>query len=284
MSGSGEFVIPFKSLPAGFAETIADPPTVPITPVAAATIVLLRDAEAGLELLLMRRSPRSGFVPGAYVFPGGRVDKPDSLPALIALLENLDRDSAEKRLGQIQEPPAIAYYIAALREAFEETGILIGVQTDGSAPATAAEDSSVDEIRDSLMSGRIDFYEVVQKLGCRIAGDTIEYISHWITPELEPRRYDTRFFAAKVHPGATPIVDSREMTEALWISPRAALTRLDQGELPMVFPTIKTIESLSLYESADAALEGFGKQSVRSIMPTLVVTPTGIGLEIDQES
>ena len=120
MSGSGEFVIPFKSLPAGFAETIADPPTVPITPVAAATIVLLRDAEAGLELLLMRRSPRSGFVPGAYVFPGGRVDKPDSLPALIALLENLDRDSAEKRLGQIQEPPAIAYYIAALREAFEK--------------------------------------------------------------------------------------------------------------------------------------------------------------------
>ena len=283
MSGSGEFVIPFKSLPAGFAETIADPPTVPITPVAAATIVLLRDAEAGLELLLMRRSPRSGFVPGAYVFPGGRVDKPDSLPALIALLENLDRDSAEKRLGQIQEPPAIAYYIAALREAFEETGILIGVQTDGSAPATAAEDSSGDEIRDALMSDRINFHQALEQLGCRITGDKVEYIAHWITPEPEPRRYDTRFFAAKVHAGATPIVDRREMTEALWISPQAALTRLDQGDLPMVFPTIKTIESLSLYESADAALEGFGSQLVRSIMPTLVVTPTGIGLEINED-
>ena len=157
------------------------------------------------------------------------------------------------------------------------------MQTDGSAPATAAEDSSVDEIRDALMSDRINFHEALEQLGCRITGDKVEYIAHWITPEPEPRRYDTRFFAAKVHAGATPIVDRREMTEALWISPQAALTRLDQGDLPMVFPTIKTIESLSLYESADAALEGFGSQLVRSIMPTLVVTPTGIGLEINED-
>ena len=184
MSGSGEFVIPFKNLPAGFAETIADPPTVPVTPVPAATIVLLRDEEAGLELLLMRRSPKSGFVPGAYVFPGGRVDKPDSLPELVSRLDNLDRDSAEKRLGKSEEPPAIAYYFAALREAFEETGILIGVQKDGSAPATAAEDSSVDKIRDALMSDRINFHEALQQLGCRITGDKVEYIADWLLNQV----------------------------------------------------------------------------------------------------
>ena len=133
------------------------------------------------------------------------------------------------------------------------------------------------------MGDRIGFDEAIERLGCRIAGDAIEYIGHWITPEPEPRRYDTRFFAAKVRAGATPIIDPREMTDALWLSPGEALTRLDRGELPMVFPTIKTIEALGRYDSADEALEGYGAEPVRTILPTLVVTPTGIGLEIDEE-
>jgi 8-oxo-dGTP pyrophosphatase MutT (NUDIX family) len=277
------FVIPFETLPEGFAGTITDPPAMPVTPVAAATIVLLRDAPGELELLLMRRSPKAGFVPGAYVFPGGRVDPSDDHPELMALLDNLDRDSAAGRLGQNEEPPAISYYLAALREAFEETGILVGVREDGSAPTNAAEDPAVDELRDALMSNRISFYEAIQKLGCRIEGNALEYVAHWITPEPEPRRYDTRFFAAKVPASTKAIVDRREMTEALWISPHEALARLDNGELPMVFPTVKTIESLSAYESADDALEGFGAQPVRSIMPTLVMTPDGIGLEINED-
>ena len=160
---------------------------------------------------------------------------------------------------------------------------MVGLREDGSAPPTAAEDPDVDEIRDALMGDRIGFHEAIERLGCRIAGDAIEYIAHWITPEPEPRRYDTRFFAAKVRAGATAIIDPREMTDALWLSPGDALARLDRGELPMVFPTIKTIEALSRYDSADEALEGYGAEPVRTILPTLVVTPTGIGLEIDEE-
>ncbi|NNL29893.1 MAG: NUDIX hydrolase, partial [Gemmatimonadetes bacterium] len=173
------------------------------------------------------------------------------------------------------------YYLAALREAFEETGILVGERPDGSAPSTAVADAEVNAVREELMQDRIDFAQTLSALDCRVDGDRVEYIAHWITPTPEPRRYDTRFFAARVPPDTEAIVDPREMTEALWIPPSDALRRCDHGELPMVFPTIKTLEQLAEYEGADAALDGIGGEEVRTILPTLVVTPTGVGLEID---
>jgi 8-oxo-dGTP pyrophosphatase MutT (NUDIX family) len=280
-----DFVIPFDRLPHNFADSIEDPPAVPAAPRPAATIVLLRDAAEGMELLLMRRSRSAGFVPGAYVFPGGRVDGADAMPAVIERLDGLTVQSAETRLELPDaEPPAIAYYLAALREAFEETGILVGIRSDGSAPPTAAEDEGVDQIRDQLMSDDVSFADAISRLQCRIAGDAIEYIAHWITPLPEPRRYDTRFFAAKVRPGSTPIADPREMTDAVWIAPQEALDRCDAGDLPMVFPTIKTIEQLAKYERADDALSGFAGEPVRTILPTLVITPTGVGVEIDEDA
>lgn len=231
----------------------------------------------------MRRSRRSGFVPGAWVFPGGRVDRSDATPEAIDLLADLTEEAAAERLGLAGgDPPAIAYYLAALREAFEETGILVGERADGSPPPTAVADAAVNAVREELMQDRIDFAQTLSALGCRVDGDRVEYIAHWITPTPEPRRYDTRFFAAKVPEGAEAIVDPREMTEALWLAPSAALQRCDDGRLPMVFPTIKTLEQLSGYDRADAALHGIGGEAVRTILPTLVVTPTGIGLEIDE--
>ena len=198
-----DFVIPFDRLPDRFAESIDDPPEVPATPRPAATIVLLRDATDGMELLLMKRNRSAGFVPGAYVFPGGRVDGTDAMPAVLDRLDGVTTESAATRLSlDNAEPPAIAYYLAALREAFEETGILVGLRSDGSAPPTAAEDDTVDEIRNRLMAEDISFADAIARLQCRIAGDAIEYIAHWITPEPEPRRYDTRFFAAAVRAGA----------------------------------------------------------------------------------
>lgn len=280
-------VIPFDQLPDGFARTIEDEPLTPATPRPAATIVLLRDraSEDGMEVLLMRRSRRAGFVPGAYVFPGGRVDGSDATPEAMDLLADLTPEAAAHRLGLGDEadPPAIAYYLAALREAFEETGILVGERPDGSAPPTAVDDPAVDAVREDLMQDHIGLAEALTALDCRVDGDRVEYIAHWITPTPEPRRYDTRFFAAKVPPGTEAMVDPREMTEALWISPSQALDRCDTGDLPMVFPTIKTLEQLARYDSADAALGGIGGQEVRTILPTLVVTPTGVGLQIEDD-
>lgn len=279
-----DFVIPFDRLPAGFAESVEDPPAVPVTPRPAATIVLLRDGPEGMEVLLMRRNRRAGFVPGAYVFPGGRVDGSDASPPAVALLADLTPAAAADRLDlHDADPPAIAYYLAALREAFEETGILVGERPDGSPPPTAAENGDVDAVREELMQDRITLADALDRLDCRIDGDAVEYIAHWITPEPEPRRYDTRFFAARVPEGATAIVDPREMTDAVWLTPARALRRLDAGELPMVFPTIKTIEQLAAYDEVERALDAIGGRPVRTIMPTLVVTPTGVGLRVDDE-
>ncbi len=181
------------------------------------------------------------------------------------------------------DPPAVAYYLAALREAFEETGILVGRRADGTHPPPAADDSGVDTIREELMGERISFGEALRRMECRIEGHAIEYLAHWITPEPEPRRYDTRFFAARVAAGARPIVDPREMTDAVWMTPAGALERVDDGSMPMVFPTIRTLEQLAPFTTAGAALEAAGREPVRTITPKLVVTETGVGLRLDEE-
>ncbi|MDZ7781305.1 MAG: hypothetical protein U5R14_15430 [Gemmatimonadota bacterium] len=279
-----EFIIPFDRLPDRFAEKIEHPPADPALPRPAATIVLMRDGGGGLEVLLMRRNRNAGFVPGAYVFPGGRVDGTDATAQVLERIDGLAPEDAASRLElPSAEPPAIAYYLAALREAFEETGILIAHRPDGSPVPTAAAEPRVDRIRDDVMEHRIDFAEALSRLECRIEGRSVEYLAHWITPIAEPKRYDTRFFAARVPDGAEPIIDPREMTDALWLGPDEALERYRGGELPMVFPTIKTLEELSTHPDAATALERMGAAPVRTILPSLVITPTGVGLELDEE-
>lgn len=278
------FVIPFDELPERFAEQVENPPREPVRPRPAATIVLLRDGRDGLEALLVRRSRRSGFVPGSYVFPGGRVDRADADTALIERLDGLTAEAAAERLGaRDADPPAVAYYVAALREAFEETGLLVGTRPDGAPPPSAAHDADIERVREDLMTDRSGFAEALDRLRCRLAGDAVAYFAHWITPEAEPRRYDTRFFAAAVPDGATARTDPREMTDALWIRPDEALRRLERGRLPMVFPTIRTLERLTAYGSAEQALAELHAAPVRTVMPTLVVTPTGIGMSVEGE-
>jgi 8-oxo-dGTP pyrophosphatase MutT (NUDIX family) len=277
-----DFVIPFHRLPERFAENVVHPPAVPAVPRPAATLILLREGEEGMEVLLMRRTRNAGFVPGAYVFPGGRVDAADADPSLLDRLDGLSPREAERRLElAAAHPPAVAYYVAALREAFEETGILVGRTAAGGAPATGAEDTAVDAVREELMDDRLSFAEALERMACRLDGGAVRYVGHWITPVVEPRRYDTRFFAAEVPAGTRAVVDRREMTDALWITPAAALSRQEEESLPMVFPTIRTLEQLSPHRRPGDALAALGQSPVPTVMPRLVVTPTGIGMELD---
>jgi len=277
-----DFIVPFDQLPKGFAENVAHPPVAPVATRPAATILLVRDGGGGPGVLLMRRGRSAGFVPGAYVFPGGRVDRSDAEPHVVEHLDGLDEAVAAERLDLAGgDPPALAYYLAALREAFEETGILVARLTDGTPPPTAAEDPAVDALRDDLMEDRVTFAEVLDRLRCRLDGGAVEYVAHWITPEVEPRRYDTRFFAAKVPEGSDAVGDSRAMTDAVWLAPARALERFHEGSLPMVFPTIRTLSDLSRFPSVDAVLAHFRTVSVPTIMPRLVMTPTGVGTEVD---
>jgi 8-oxo-dGTP pyrophosphatase MutT (NUDIX family) len=211
------------------------------------------------------------------------VDASDADEGIVARVDGLDGPTADRRLGLPEgDPPALAYYLAAVREAFEETGILVGHDSTGVSPATAAQDPKVDALRDDLMEDRLGFAAVLARMACRIDGPALEYIAHWITPEVEPRRFDTRFFAAKVPVGARAIVDPREMTDAVWLKPFAALERYDRGALPMVFPTIKTLEQLTEYGSVDEALKDIGGRDIPTILPRLLMTPTGLGIEVGE--
>lgn len=277
--------IPFDRLPPGFAESLDDPPADPVPARPAATIVLLRDGEAGLEVLLLRRVRSAGFVPGAWVFPGGRVDADDEAGDLVARLDGLDAEEAARRLELEGDtaPGALAYVIAALREAFEETGLLVARHADGSPAPSAAEDERVARARDRVLADEDAFATVLGELDLRLDGSAVAYIAHWITPVVEPRRYDTRFFAAAVAGSGAVALHEAELSEAVWLAPNEALRRNREGTLPMVFPTLKTIETLAEFSDTDGALATLEARPVPTILPRLVRTPTGVGLEIDDD-
>ena len=283
MTDSG-FLIPFENLPERFMKSLKHPSHPPVPAKPAATIALLRDSPSRMEVLLLKRDRNASFVPGAYVFPGGRLDSDDWTKKTLASVDGLTTETAATRLGLVgTSPPAIAYYIAALREAFEETGILVGVGPNAQAPPTAAASVEVEVLRNGLMEGSVSFNEALKHLSCRIDGSSIEYLAHWITPEREPRRFDTRFFAARVQTDAEPIFDPREMTEARWLSPKEALARNQGGTLPMIFPTIDTLQRLADYTTVGDALRGIGDVSIPTLMPKLVLTEKGVRLQVGEE-
>lgn len=266
------FEIPAERLPPGFAETVEDPPARPVAPRPAATTVLLRDGEPGLEALLMRRHRGSGFVPGAWVFPGGRVDAADSGPALYERIDGLPSDPE----------PDSAFWTAALRELFEETGVLLARDAGGEWAPDAVSDRRLDRLRHSLLADEASLLDVLEELDLTLVANGVVHIAHWVTPVVEPRRYDTHFFAVALPPGRTIRADPREMTEAEWFVPTAALARFEAGTLPMVFPTVRTLEALRDFDSVEHALGSLRDRPVPRILPRLVRTPTGVAIVVDQ--
>lgn len=187
---------------------------------------LVRERAGDLEVLLARRSPSAVFVPGAYVFPGGAVDKEDDLAA-----DELGVD---------------AWILAAIRETYEEVGLLIGVDDPAGAGL---------ERRDAEA-----FYAGLRRSRPRIDPDALVYVSTWVTPPGPPRRFDTRFYLAAAPPGHRAEVDQTELEESLWLSPRLAKAAAAAGDMMVITPTLAHLEYLeqfsSLVEAQDAAREG----------------------------
>jgi recombination protein RecT len=271
MSDRPEMIIPLDRLPPGFAEQVDHPPMPAAAPRPASTAVLLRDGGSGPELLLLKRLRSAGFVPGAWVFPGGRVDEADAAEDLVGLL------------GALPRGPDPSYWLAAIREVFEETGVLLALAEDGSAVPDAGTDSRVARWREALLDGTATLTHVLRDLSAWPDVSRMVYCSHWITPVAEPKRYDTRFFLADMPHGAAATIDEREMSEALWVTPGDALERFQRGTLPMVFPTVKTIQRLAHYASVDAMLEDFRAREVPPILPRLVRTDDGVGIVVNDE-
>jgi glyoxylase-like metal-dependent hydrolase (beta-lactamase superfamily II)/8-oxo-dGTP pyrophosphatase MutT (NUDIX family) len=203
----------------------------------AATLALLRDAAGGPEVLMMQRTPSAAFLGGAYVFPGGSLDTADTDPRLVARVRDLP-----------SEHPPIAYWIAAIRECFEEAGILLACDNDG-APIDAQRAARLAEDRSR------PFIELLESEDLYIPAGELAYIGHWVTAPNRPRRFDTRFFVAVAPPGQEGRHDAGEMVDTLWITPGRALERGARREIELVYATETTLAELKPFATAAEALQ-----------------------------
>lgn len=250
-----------------------------LQPREAATVMLVRDGEAGMEVFMLRRNLNSDFVGGAYVFPGGGVDDADRHADLEDICEGRSDVAASVLLGV--ERGGLAYWVAAIRESFEEAGVLLAYDEDGAVVSLA--DAGVAERyrahRAAMNSGERRLVELCALERLRLAVDEIHYFSHWITPVGPPRRYDTRFFVAAAPPEQTPLHDDGETIANLWVRPLDALERHGRGELDLIFPTIKNLEAIAGFDrSADLLATAAKVAAVPAILPR--ISSDGHGVRI----
>ena len=241
-----------------------------VVPRPSATVTLVRDVPGGIEVLMMRRNLQSGFVPGMYVFPGGALDDDDLSFKNNMLCKCLDDAAASGALGLACD--GLAYWAAAIREAFEECGLLLAYDAAGrmiefGEPARAARFA---EHRRRLNEGALDFAALLAAEDLRIAADQLTYFSHWITPVGAPRRYDTRFFVARAPAGQEPMHDARETIDAVWMRPQEALERHARGSLEMRTPTVRTLEAFAAHGTVDTLIAALSQlRDVRAVLPRI---------------
>lgn len=241
-----------------------------ITPIPSATVTLVRDTAGGLEVLMMQRNFNSGFVPGAYLFPGGAVDEQDAAPDASELCVGLDDTQASGALGITSG--GLAYWIAAIRESFEEAGLLLAYEPGGGLVELLRDDmiERFSVHRRAVDEGGRSLAAIVREEGLRIAVDRLVYFSHWITPVGAPRRYDTRFFVAKAPAAQAPLHDNRETISHVWIRPGAALDQHRAGKFKMRIPTAHTLEQFAGFDRAASLLDAVRAQRVApAILPRI---------------
>jgi 8-oxo-dGTP pyrophosphatase MutT (NUDIX family) len=246
----------------------------------AATVMLVRDgADGRLEVFMLRRNLNSDFVGGAYVFPGGAVDPADRHADLEPICEGRTDSDASTALAL--EPPTggLAYWVAAVRESFEEAGVLLAYDADGAIVdfRDAAVAERFDRHRASVDRGERRLVEVCAEEGLRLAVDGMHYFAHWITPVGPPRRYDTRFFVAAAPVGQTPLHDDRETIANCWIAPAEALARHRAGEFDLILPTIRNLEAIARFDTAaDVLAAASALDVVPAVLPRVVDDGDGI--------
>jgi 8-oxo-dGTP pyrophosphatase MutT (NUDIX family) len=275
------FLIPEAQLPPGFADRVEDGTLIPAPPRPAATVALVRDHAAGPQVLLLRRHGRSGFAADAWVFPGGVVDKADREPELADYLDGPTPAEWAERLGTDTPEEALGFVAAALREAFEETGILLA-HADPAAPSRIDDAPVLSVSRRALLDGVVTLRQMAVGNGVRLAGDALAYLAHWVTPEPEPRRYDTRFFLARAPEGAECEAHDAEMTDALWCGPAEVVERFERGQMKMLPPTVHTLRRLAEFGSVEEALAACRDAPVPAITPRMRRHPDGVAIEVPE--
>jgi 8-oxo-dGTP pyrophosphatase MutT (NUDIX family) len=247
--------------------------------------MLVRDAPApsggtALEVLMVRRNLRSDFVGGAYVFPGGAVDPLDGGAEAEACCTGRTDAEASALLGF--PSGGLAYWVAVVRETFEEAGLLLARRVGGPAllAGDPAEEARFAAERVAVNAGTRRFLDLCRAEQLLLTVGDIHYFAHWVTPRGAPRRYDTRFFVAAAPPGQIAAHDAGETIAEVWISPDDALARHRAGEIEIIFPTIRNLQAIGRFATSAALLGAAERASsaVPAIEPRVV--PDGNGMRI----
>lgn len=223
----------------------------PVATRPAATVLLLRDATAaggagGIEVLMTRRSDKASFAPGAYVFPGGGIDALDAAPDTHAAA---DRRPSQSDLHLTQA-------IAAIRESFEELGILLARHAGGPRQGQMADAQDI-----AAIDRHQPFVAQCAARGLRLAADGVFLLAHWITDRDLPRRFDVPFLVARMPEGQEPVADEAEQFEPVWVRPADALARHEAGQFFMIFPTIRTLQRLAGFGSTQAVFDALKSEA-----------------------
>ncbi len=225
---------------------------------------------------MQRRNLNSDFVGGAYVFPGGAVDPGDISPEVEEICAGRSDADASQLLGI--DGGGLAFWVAAVRECFEEAGVLLAIDTNDQV-VSLADEATADrfaEWRHKINHGEATLVEICEAESLRVMAGSIYYFAHWITPEGPTRRYDTRFFVAAAPPDQRPVHDDRETIATIWINPAVALQRHRDHELDLIFPTIRNLEAIGRFATAKALLDAAAViAEVETVLPRIIEDGTG---------
>jgi len=225
-------------------------PKQPIRP--AATVIIVRDAPDGLEILMLRRTNDAAFAGGMYVFPGGRVDGDDHLHAYDDLREGPSTRQVlqQRALGDEWR----GYWIACIRESFEEAGVLLAYDQNQTLLDLSDDRTKgrFEDYRRALNAGELALEDIARQEGLKLAVDRIHFFNRWITPEGRPRRFDTRFFIAEAPPAQSTAHDDAETDDHIWITPLEALARNKAGTFGLMGVTERQLTTLTEFGSVGA--------------------------------
>ncbi len=243
----------------------------PAIPKPAASVLILRDGRDGLEVFMVLRSPELDFSSGALVFPGGKVDPEDADPALAARVTG--------RFGE----RARAHRIAAVREAFEETGVLLARRAGAMLPPEESGRVAA-RWRAGVHDGSAPFGAFLEAEDLMADAAALRHCAHWITPEHSARRFDVHFYLAALPPGQNGSHDGSESVDSLWIRPEAGLRDAARGSRPIMFPTRAILSRLARSRNVDDALRRAEAEPVETVMTRVAATPAGRVLRIPRSA
>jgi 8-oxo-dGTP pyrophosphatase MutT (NUDIX family) len=234
--------------------------TAKLKPKQAATVILLRrGALNGFEVFLTRRPDNMPFLGGMYCYPGGRVSKDDYLPDMLKRCIGLTPNQARKIIGaQFSPPEAFGLWVAAVRELFEEVGVLLAVDDMGRNLSEVAAQAERLSIKHGLLVGKsLDFLALLKGEGLRCDLSALAPFSYWQTPAQSPMRFDTRFFIAALPDGQVPLATSCEVAHSLWLTPERAMKMFADKQLPMIFPTFAALRTLADFQTLESVFQEF---------------------------